>query len=349
MELYNYPEKDLMTELILENKNNKIELRGKNFKNIIINYSAKIFVFSGKILEDDLMVNELLKWSMISSEKKEHLMDMTIKIVRNGYVVREIKINNVYVISHDEDYTTKTYSIAISQHNKRINSKYTVVPLNTDSGRVYALVQPRDDLTTKILNSKVFKNITLGLNTAGSMAILNTSKEGIKDLVRSGLNSGVKGSLLLRFNIFYLAAHGGNLVISTSSDLYFKSIGYEEAIGKVNPLRDIYEEVSVLGFKILSKFTPRKFNEEKARKKGRDVYYFADIAGAIIGLAGTTAKISNSAKYGKKIAYTVKINETAGTAARQYKASYIMVSGGVISRDINPLIQNGIGVKENVK
>lgn len=342
MELYNYSEKNLTTELILESDGNKIELRGKTFTNVIMNYTAKIFIFGGRILESDFMTKKLLKWAMVSSEKKEHLMNMTIRIVRSDYVVREIKLNNVYVISHDENYSTKTYSIAIGQHNAQTNSNYKLIPINTSYGRVYTLLQPKDDFTEKLV---------LGLNSLGSGAVIKSGSDGIKYLKKFGLAGLKTGSNfakgMARFNLHYLAAHGTNLVISTGSDLYFKSIGFDEAVGEVNPLRDIYENVSVGAVKGANVIFGLDFSEEKARQRGRKAFYFIDLTGAVVGLGQTVKGAVSSFKRFKNfkgITYKLKspLNSVkVEMGVKAYKANYIILSGGAVARDVNPIIGDG--------
>lgn len=344
MNLYNYPEKDLTTEIILEGKNSKIELRGKSFTNIIINYTARVFIFSGRISEGDYSTKELANWAKISSDNGEHLMNMTIRIVRNNYVVREIELNNIYVISHDEDYGSKTYSIALGQHSAKTNSTYKVIPVNTTHGRVYTLVQAKN---------KTAESAILALNTAGSAAILKAGVDGVKYLKEAKL-VGLKGvsfagKTYARFNFYYLAVHGSNFVISTSSDLYFKSIGYEDAIGKVNVLRDIYQYFFEAPAIVLNNVLGWKLDRKKARAMGEKAYYWIDLGGAAVGLVKT---IGSSWKGIKRLNNPKGINFITdeltdlsgygikGKASLEYKKNYIMLSGGAVARDANPILGN---------
>lgn len=337
MECNNYQEKGLTTELILEGENDLIELRGKSFKNVICNYTAKLFIFSGRISDDTPETKMLAEWAKVSNESKEHLRNMTMRVVRGDHVVRELELNNVYIISYDEDYGSNTYSIVVSQHNKITNSDYMLVPLSTDYGRAYALVQPRDDKTSKMLKflKKNENDIVLGLNSAGSLAVMSAGKEGIKALAKFGIKQ--EAGFLMRFNLYYLATHGTNLIISTASDLYFKVTGYEEGVGKVNPLRDIYEETGCAVAKAWSFVSNTEYDEEKARNIGNKAFYDVDLVGAIGGLATTTKSVFT----GGRKAYKIKMATKAGYAVRQYKASYIILSGGALVRDINPLYSDG--------
>ncbi|MBZ4683878.1 MAG: hypothetical protein JG768_1305 [Fusobacteriales bacterium] len=349
MQLYQYDDNSISSEIIFRNDSETIILKGLNFTNFIVNYTAKIFVISGQILINDLETKKLAKWSKISSERHEHLKDMTLRYVRNGFVVREIEMNKMYIISYDENYTTGTYTLVITQHNKKINSQYHLIPIETDCGRMYALVQPKDERTSRLMykmksvfKENKFRDIKrdgiLVLNSAGSVAVLKATGDGIKYLSKFGFGTSI--SFLMRFNIYYLATHGTNLLISTSADMYFRAIGYEEGIGTINPLKDIYEEVANEAFKVYSKLYERSYNEEQARKFGEKAFYAVDLGGAVLELGYMIKSTYNSLRYGKKISFRIKYDKNFNMAFRKYRKSYITISSGAIARDINPVYQD---------
>lgn len=334
MDIYNYKENGLETEVYLYGDNDVIRLKGRSLTNFIIKYKAKMFFLSGNILKDDLETLELLKWCNISSEKKEHLRKMVFRIVRNDNVIREIELNNIYAINHNENFSTSTYAITLAQHNR--GGEYISVPIDTECGMGQVLIQPKDDETRNFLN-----NVVLGLNSAGSIVVLNAGKKGLVNTFKTGASAiGGKMSFLARFNIYYLATHGTNLVISTSADIYFKSIGYEEGIGTVNPLKDIYVELSKLFAKSYSLFFASDYVEENAIKNGEKLFYTVDLTGAITGAVGTSRAINSSRIYGKNISYSIKYSKEFTEAIRKYKSSYIILSGGALARDVNPIVNN---------
>ena len=334
MDIYNYKEKGLETEIFLYGDSDVIRLKGKSLTNSIVKYRAKLFFLSGKILEDDLETLNLLKWCNVSSEKKEHLRKMVFRIVRNDYVVREIELNNIYAINHNENFSTNTYSLTLAQHNR--GGEYISIPIDTECGMGQVVIQPKDDETRNFLN-----NVVLGLNSAGSLVVLNAGKKGLLNTFKTGASAiGGKMSFLARFNIYYLATHGTNLVISTSADIYFKSIGYEEGIGVVNPLKDIYVELSKLLSNGISKIRNKPYDEERAIKNGERLFYTVDLTGAITGAVGTSRAINSSRIYGKNISYSIKYSKEFTEAIRKYKSSYIILSGGALARDVNPIVNN---------
>ncbi|BDU50692.1 hypothetical protein [Haliovirga abyssi] len=335
MKMHRYEEKGFKTELHLVGEKDTIVLKGKSLTNLIMKYKAKMFFISGRILEDDFESLKLAKWSLVSSEKKEHLRKMILRIVKADNIVREIEINNVHVINYDGNYGTMTYSISLAQHNR--NSAYKSMPVETKYGRGYLVLQGKDEKTNMFLN-----NISLGLNAAGSLVVLNAGKNVALRYLGIGTKSFIQTdmSFLARFNLYYLATHGTNLVISTSADIYFKAIGYEEGVGKVNPLKTIYEELGALIGKSFDKSRGGNYYEKKGKNIGKEAYNWVDLSGALLGAGTDLKEVTNSLKYGKNISYRIKFNKNFTYAVRKYKMSYMILAGGATARDINPIISD---------
>jgi len=339
VEIYNYEEKGHTSEVILSNEKETINLSQGMLQSAILHYKARLIMLSGKILDYEKETLKLNRWARETSELKTHLKNLHLKIVKNDCVVREIKMNNMYVLDYTEEYNSLTYTVVLLQHNRR--SEYTCVPIDSRYGGGRLLIQPKDDSTRKILD-----NIRLGLNGAGGLAVTKTGIDGLRWLWTEGLlefSAARSVSFLARFNLYYLATHGVNLIISTSADIYFKSIGYEEGVGKVNPLRDIYKELGkIAGVTVSKMFDEYKYNEELWEERGENLYYALDLTGAATGLFKTTKEIIHTVKYGEKVAYKIYYSKGFVRGIRKLRKSYMLISSGAVARDVNPVVKDAM-------
>ncbi|GAA6326308.1 hypothetical protein F350042L8_34060 [Fusobacterium ulcerans] len=236
--IYSYEDNTQNTKLTIKSLVTNKEISLKQIDIAHMNFLLKygIFMINGYVRHDDESnvenIFELNKWALIKGNEKDWLRAINIKIVRNGYVIREY-IFNGFIADYIEYYDKgqARFNLVLRQ--------YKLMALDGSNGNSGA-----DKLDSYITHTTI-KGVQGELIIKPfDMAATLLSASNLMLAISFGQNI-LKGSPLTLSFIFI--AHGTGLVTEFIADVYFTIKGQPENMGSFNMTRDcFYKPLGVL-------------------------------------------------------------------------------------------------------
>lgn len=296
--IYSYEDNTQNTKLTIKSLSTNKEISLKQIDIAHMNFLLKhgIFMINGYVRHDDDSnvenIFELNKWALIKGNEKDWLRYINIKIVRNGYVVREYIFNGFiadYIEYYDKgqarfNLVLRQYKLMALDGSKgnsgatKLDSYITHTTIKGVQGEL--IIKPFDWASTLLSASNLMLAISFGQNV-------------------------LKGSPLTLSFIFI--AHGTGLVTEFMADIYFTVKGQPENMGSFNMTRDwFYKPLGEIIADAINKNYPSvKLNSNF----GEDMYNMGNLAFSAIDLGGKVLNIFKTLKAtkGEGILYTIRM------------------------------------------
>lgn len=298
IEIYSYEDNSQKTKISIKSLVTNKEISLKQIDIAHMNFLLKygIFMINGYVRHDDESnvenIFELNKWALIKGNEKDWLRAINIKIVRNGYVIREY-IFNGFIADYIEYYDKgqARFNLVLRQ--------YKLMALDGSNGNSGA-----DKLDSYITHTTI-KGVQGELIIKPfDMAATLLSASNLMLAISFGQNI-LKGSPLTLSFIFI--AHGTGLVTEFMADIYFTVKGQPENMGSFNMTRDWFYKP--LGELVASELEKRFSNIKIDKNLGEDIYNMGNLAFSAIDLGGKVLNIFKTLKVtkGEGILYTIRM------------------------------------------
>lgn len=298
IEIYSYEDNSQKTNITIKSfvTNKEISLKQIDISHMNFLLKYGIFMINGYVRHDDDSnvenIFELNKWALIKGNEKDWLRSINIKIVRNGYVIREY-IFNGFVADYIEYYDKgkACFNIVLRQYKfmaldgshgdsgaDKLDSYITHTTIKGVQGEL--IIKPFDVAATLLSASNLMLAVSLGQNV-------------------------LKGSPLTLAFIFI--AHGTGLITEFTADVYFTVKGQPENMGSFNMTRDwFYRPLGEIIADAINKNYP---SVKLDSNFGEDIYNMGNLAFCAIDLGGKVLNIFKTleATKGEGILYTIRM------------------------------------------
>lgn len=298
IEIYSYEDNSQKTNITIKSlvTNKEISLKQIDISHMNFLLKYGIFMINGYIRHDDNAnvenIFELNKWALIKGNEKDWLRSINIKIVRNGYVIREY-IFNGFIADYIEYYDKgkACFNIVLRQYKfmaldgshgdsgaDKLDSYIAHTTIKGVQGEL--IIKPFDVAATLLSASNLMLAVSLGQNV-------------------------LKGSPLTLAFIFI--AHGTGLITEFTADVYFTVKGQPENMGNFNMTRDwFYRPLGEIIADAINKNYP---SVKLDSNFGEDIYNMGNLAFCAIDLGGKVLNIFKTleATKGEGILYTIRM------------------------------------------
>lgn len=304
IELYSYEDNSQETEVSIKSyvTNEEIKINQMDISYVKLLLKHGIFIIDGYIREKEKSLESILKlnkWGLVKGNEKDWLRKVNIKIVRNGYVVREYVFNG-YLGDYVEYYdnSKKRFNFVIRQ--------YKLVNLDNSYGKSES---DKIDAYVKNMEIKQVKGqgIIKPLDSHVDIPSILLSASNLTTAISLAQNV-ITGSTPITLTFIFIA-HGTGMVTEFLADVYFVIKGEPEKMGSFNMTRDwFYKPIGeILVNGINNTYPIINLNNQI----GEDIYNMGNLAFSSVDLGG---KLLNGFKAfktskGEGILYTIRLKE----------------------------------------
>lgn len=296
-EIYNYEDSSAKTEI---NFNDEIIFNQIDIENIRFFYKHGIIFIEGYIRHGDSINEEnilkLNQWSRESGSSNKWLKRTNIKIVRNGFVVRDV-VFNAFIVDYLEHFNKGKHRFTLILRQYKLARLDGIIgETGTNRTETYISKTKIKKLETTIITSPLDGEAVFfsGLNMVSGVLFLKQLANGF---------TGTKKFM------FFMVAHGTGVITEVCADVKFVITGNPEKIGSYNMTRDeFYKPLGkIIATKLNKINTDIKISEnigEDSYNSAQLIYSWFNIGEKIIN--GTTNLYKHK---GLDILYTIKLKE----------------------------------------